>query len=164
MRLESRRVEIAGMTPYPNSAWMKQVGRNLTDCSDGFLRDSSHLIIDRDTKHLPLCEILDSTNIEIVTLPPISPNLDAHLERFMRSLKSECLIRMILSVPQKSRYKSAQKVRSHQFVHSDFKEFTARFNILTLRLTKRRYTEGYPESLIPVDRCVSVPSVVSNFP
>ena len=96
MRLESRRVEIAGMTPHPNSAWMKQVGRNLTDCSDGFLRDSRHLIIDRDTKHLPLCEILESTDTDVVTLPPKSPNLNSHLERFMRSLKSECLDRMIL--------------------------------------------------------------------
>jgi len=75
---------------------MKQVGRNLVDCSDGFLRDSSYLIIDRDTKHLPLCEILDATDTEVVTLPPKSPNLNSHLERFMRSLKSECLNRMIL--------------------------------------------------------------------
>ncbi len=96
MRLESRRIEIAGMTPHPNSAWMKQVGRNLTDCNDGFLGDSSYLIIDRDTKHLPLCEILESTDTDVVTLPPKSPNLNSHLERFIRSLKSECLDRTIL--------------------------------------------------------------------
>ena len=58
--------------------------------------DSSYLIIDRDTKHLPLCEILESTDTDVVTLPPKSPNLNSHLERFMRSLKSECLDRMIL--------------------------------------------------------------------
>ena len=40
-------------------------------------------------------QILKSSDIEAVVLPPKSPNLNAHLERFMRSLKSECLNRMI---------------------------------------------------------------------
>ena len=35
------------------------------------------------------------TNTEVVLLPPRSPNLNANLERYMRSLKSECLDRMI---------------------------------------------------------------------
>ena len=74
---------------------MQQVGRNLTDCVDGFFRLSTHVILDRDTKHLPLRQILKSSNIELVVLPPKSPNLNAHLERFMRSLKSECLDRVI---------------------------------------------------------------------
>ena len=95
MHLKTRRIEIAGATPHPNSGWMQQVGRKLTDCVDGFLRMSTHVILDRDTKHLPLRQILKSSNIEVVVLPPKSPNLNAHLERFMRSLKSECLDRLI---------------------------------------------------------------------
>ena len=95
MHLKTRRIEIAGATPHPDSEWMQQVGRNLTDCIDGFLRVSTHVILDRDTKHLPLREILKSSDIEAVVLPPKSPNLNAHLERFMRSLKSECLDRVI---------------------------------------------------------------------
>ena len=74
---------------------MQQVGRNLTDCVDGFFRSSTHVILDRDTKHLPLRQILKSSDIEAVVLPPKSPHLTAPLERFMRSLKSECLNRMI---------------------------------------------------------------------
>ena len=95
MHLKTRRIEIAGATPHPNSEWMQQVGRNLTDCVDGFFRLSTHVILDRDTKHLPLRQILESSDIELVILPPNSPNLNAHLERFMRSLKSECLDRVI---------------------------------------------------------------------
>ncbi|MDA2927553.1 integrase core domain-containing protein [Acidobacteria bacterium AH-259-G07] len=95
MHLKTRRVEIAGVTPHPNAAWMRQIGRNLTDCVDGFLRTTGHLIIDRDTKHLPLREILKSTKIDVVILPPKSPNLNAHLERFIHSLKSECLDHVI---------------------------------------------------------------------
>ena len=95
MHLKTRRIEIAGATPHPNSEWIRQVGRNLTDCADGFFRLSTHVILDRDTKHLPLRQILKSSDIELVVLPPKSPNLNAHLERFMRSLKSECLDRVI---------------------------------------------------------------------
>ena len=95
MHLKTRRIEIAGATPHPHSEWMQQVGRNLTDCVDGFFRSSTHVILDRDTKHLPLRQILKSSDIESVVLPPKSPNLNAPLERFMRSLKSECLNRMI---------------------------------------------------------------------
>ena len=79
MHLETRRIEIAGATPHPNSEWMRQVGRNLTDCVDGFFRLSTHVILDRDTKHLPLRQILKSSDIELVALPPKSPNLNAHL-------------------------------------------------------------------------------------
>ena len=95
MHLKTRRIEIAGATPHPSSEWMQQLGRNLTDCVDGFFRSSTHVILDRDTKHLPLRQILKSSDIEAVVLPPKSPNLNAHLEHFMRSLKSECLNRMI---------------------------------------------------------------------
>ena len=52
--------------------------------------------MDRDTK---FCEsfrdFLGNEGIEAAQLPPKSPNLNAHLERFMRSIKSECLDRMI---------------------------------------------------------------------
>ncbi len=50
MRLKTRRVEIAGITENPDGFWTKQMARNLTDCQDGFLRDASHLLVDRDTK------------------------------------------------------------------------------------------------------------------
>ncbi len=48
--LKSRRVEIAGITPFPGEAFMAQVARNLTDCVDGFLRDNRYVICDRDGK------------------------------------------------------------------------------------------------------------------
>lgn len=74
---------------------MKQVARNLTD-DDGVLQNTIHLLLDRDTKFLPLREFLKSSeHIHPVVLPPHSPNCNAHLERFMLSLKSEGLDRMI---------------------------------------------------------------------
>jgi hypothetical protein len=52
------------------------------------------VILERDTKHLPFRQILKSSDTEVVVLPSKSPNL-AYIERFIRSLKSECLERMI---------------------------------------------------------------------
>ncbi|WP_144995320.1 integrase core domain-containing protein [Polystyrenella longa] len=95
MELKTRRVEIAGVTTNPNKQWVTQVSRNLT-CDDGFLERASHLILDRDMCFQPLLTFLrDQTDIEPVLLPPKSPNMNAYLERFMRSLKSECLRKMI---------------------------------------------------------------------
>ena len=96
MHLKTRRVHIAGMTPSPNATWMTQVCRDLTYCDDGFLKDASHLIVDRDTSFIAMREFLDqNTGTEVVLLPPKSPNLNAYMERWFRSLKSECLSRII---------------------------------------------------------------------
>jgi hypothetical protein len=95
MRLSTRRVEIAGVTQHPCAVWVQQAGRNLTDCYDGFLLDARYLLIDRDGKFLPLRDFLASTETKPVVLPARSPNLNSHIERYMRSLKSECLNKMI---------------------------------------------------------------------
>ena len=88
MELKTRRVHFAGMTPNSDEVWMKQVARNLTDCDEGILKGSRYLIMDRDTK---FCESsrdsLSRSDVEPVTLPPRSPNLNAHMERSMRSIK-----------------------------------------------------------------------------
>ncbi len=96
MHLKTRRVHIAGMTPSPNATSIRQVCRNLTDCEDGFLRNASHLIADRDSSFIPMRHFLNqNTKTEVILLPPKSPNLNAYVERWFRSLKTECLDRMI---------------------------------------------------------------------
>jgi len=96
MHLQTRRVHIAGITPSPNASWIRQICRNLTDCEDGFLRNASHLIVDRDSSFIPMRGFLEqNTETEVVLLPPKSPNLNAYMERWFRSLKYECLDRMI---------------------------------------------------------------------
>jgi transposase InsO family protein len=96
MELKTRRVHFAGCTVHPNEPWMKQAARELTNFEDGFLNGKRYLLMDRDTK---FCEsfrsFLDDEDIEPVRLPAKSPNLNAYQERFMRSIKSECLDRMI---------------------------------------------------------------------
>lgn len=94
--LASRRVEIAGITANPDAAWMTQIARNLTDCEDGFLRGKKYLLMDRDGKYCPeFRAILRSNGVKPLRLPARSPNLNAFAERFVRSIKSECVGRMI---------------------------------------------------------------------
>jgi transposase InsO family protein len=96
LELKSRRVELAGITPNPDGRWITQIARHLTDPFDGFLRGTSHVIVDRDTKFQPLRDYLAKhTETKAVLLPPWSPNLNAYAERVVRSLKEECLSRMI---------------------------------------------------------------------
>jgi putative transposase len=97
MELRTRRVEIAGITPCPGEAFMVQVARNLTDEFDGFLRAKRYAIMDRDDKFTDAFRrVLREAGVKPVRLPARSPNLNAHLERFVRSIKEECLARMML--------------------------------------------------------------------
>jgi len=94
--LASRRVEIAGVTPSPDASWMCRVARNLVDDGDGFLRGKQYLLMDRDGKYCPeFRAVLRQAGVTPIRLPPRSPNLNAFAERFARSIKEECLDRMI---------------------------------------------------------------------
>jgi putative transposase len=94
--LKSRRVRIAGMAPEPGGRWMKQIARNLTDADDGFLTRTHYLIHDRDPLFTgEFREILKSSGVETVKLPAQSPDLNAYAERFVRSIREECLSRIV---------------------------------------------------------------------
>src|SRR5450759_4596207 len=96
----NRAVKIAAITPHPDSRWMTQIARNLTDPNDGFLRGKRYLILDRDTKYSDAFRsVLVREGIQVVRLPARSPNLNAFAERFVRSIKEECLSRMIFFAP-----------------------------------------------------------------
>jgi putative transposase len=94
--LADRVVKIAGITTRPDESWMLQVGRNLTDAQSGALHAKRFLIIDRDTKYSEqFRRLISDAGTAVIRLPPRSPNLNADAERFVRSMKDECLDRMI---------------------------------------------------------------------
>ena len=96
MELKTRRVHLAACTASLGDNFMKQIARNLTDTFDGFLKDKKYVLMDRDTHfRCAFRTILEEAGAKPVRLPPKSPNLNAHLERFFRSLKSEALDQMI---------------------------------------------------------------------
>jgi putative transposase len=97
MEVATRRVHFAGCTPNPDDRWMMQIARNLTDAEDGFLQGKRYVLMDRDSKFsLAFRAILKSVDVDPVLLPAKSPNLNAHLERFHRSLKEEVLDRLMI--------------------------------------------------------------------
>jgi len=97
IELKTRRVKIAGIHHQPYGEWMEQMARNLTDVFDGFLQNTRHLIHDRDPLYTrAFGEILTSSGVQPVRLPLRSPNLNAYAERFVRSIKEECLHRVVL--------------------------------------------------------------------
>jgi transposase InsO family protein len=96
MRLKTRTVEIAGITRHPDGTWMTLVARNLTAADDGFLRGVHALILDRDPLYTAAFrDLLRSCGVQPVLLPARSPNLNAFAERFVGSVRAECLDRIV---------------------------------------------------------------------
>ena len=97
IHLESRRVSLAGMTRYPGQEWMEQQARNATMEEWGFLRGCGYLLHDRDTKFCAsFRELIESGSVRTIRLPARSPNLNSFAERWVRSVKEECLSKLIL--------------------------------------------------------------------
>src|SRR6266581_2619364 len=86
----SRRVWLAGCTTNPTGEWVTQQARNLgLDFSDAGIR---FLIRDRDSKYSgPFDEVLRSEGIRIVKTPVRAPKANAIAERFVRTVRAECL-------------------------------------------------------------------------
>ena len=97
LHLETRRVTVAGITRHPTEAWMAQIARNAVDETSGHLRQSRYLLHDRDAKFCSAFDdVLRSGGVHCLTLPPRSPNLNAFAERWVRSVKEECLSKLVL--------------------------------------------------------------------
>jgi transposase InsO family protein len=97
IELSTRRAEVVGMTPNPDEPFMKRVAFNMTDEFDGFLRGKTHVLMDRDSKFsFAFRARLAEAGAKPVRLPRRSPNLNAHVERLIRSIRQECLSNMIV--------------------------------------------------------------------
>ena len=97
MRVAPRQICVGGFTLAPDAAWMKQIARNMTMAGERMLNDCRYLLHDRDATFCAAFDgILRSAGIQPLLLPPRSPNLNAYVERWNRSVKEECLSRMIL--------------------------------------------------------------------
>lgn len=89
----TRRVEIMGITDRPDTRFMVQTARSAT-MEDGWLRriGAKYLIHDRDTKYSAAWRhVLKEAGVEPLAIPANSPNLNAFAERWVRTVKRECL-------------------------------------------------------------------------
>jgi hypothetical protein len=90
IELGSRRVHLAGCTTNPTGAWVTQQARNLS-FTELFER-TRFLIHDRDTKFTAAFdEVFRSEGIKTIHTPIRAPQANAHAERFVRTVRSECL-------------------------------------------------------------------------
>jgi hypothetical protein len=105
IQLKTRAVEVAGIRVDPDGDWMKQIARNLVDPVEGFLRGATHLIHDRDPLFTEaFTAILKSGGVECVKIPAQSPNCNPHAERFVKTIKYECLSQFIIFGEHHLRY------------------------------------------------------------
>jgi len=92
IELQSRRVHVAGSTRYPDEAFVMQAIRGLANPIDGVLVDGCVLICGRDRKwSRAVLEFLEREGVRSIRTPFRAPNCNAYAERFVRSIKEECL-------------------------------------------------------------------------
>jgi transposase InsO family protein len=122
----SRKVEIVGMAVNPGGPWMEQMACNLVDAVDGFLVGKRYVLIDRDPQYTDAFRrILGQGGVKAVRLPARSPNLNVFAERFVLSIKAECLDRLIPQGEAHLRYaileytKHYHEERNHQGLDND---------------------------------------------
>jgi putative transposase len=90
IELGSRRVHLAGCTTNPTGGWVTQQARNLSFA--GVLERTRFLIHDRDTKFsASFDEVFRSEEIKVIQTPIRAPRANAHAERFVRTVRAECL-------------------------------------------------------------------------
>jgi putative transposase len=95
--LASRRVQILGSTPTPNALFMHQVARSLIVADEGLLAHHRILICDRDAKwSMAVKQLLTDAGLQVIQTPYQAPNANAYGERFIRSMKAECLDRIVV--------------------------------------------------------------------
>ena len=144
IHLSSRKVHVAGVTLHPDEQWMKQVARNVTMEEWGCLSPGRYLIHDRDTKFCAAFQqIIDAAGVECVVLPPRSPNLNAYAERWIRSVKEECLARLIL-FGEKALQHALTEYGTHY--HHE-RNHQGKGNVLLFPSVQRRPRESRPNSV-----------------
>ncbi len=97
MHVATRKIHIAGLKPNPNEEWMTQIARNVTMADVGLLQPGRYLIHDRDGKFCPaFIDTLEAVGVKPLKLPARSPNLNAHAEKWVQSVKNESVSKLIL--------------------------------------------------------------------
>jgi len=90
IEVSTRRVHLAGVTAHPGSAWVTQQARN--QAVEGRLARTQLLIRDRDAKYSgPFDEVFRCEGLHIIRTPIRSPKANAFAERFVRTVRRECL-------------------------------------------------------------------------
>jgi putative transposase len=97
IELKTRRVYLAGVTSHPNGAWVGQQARQFVWELQEQENTFHHLIHDRDSKYTKVFDdVFRSEGFNIIRTPVKAPNANAYAERFVRSLREECLDNLLI--------------------------------------------------------------------
>ena len=95
--LQSRRIEFVARTPNPTGAWVGQQARNLLMTLDDREQPLRFLVHDRDSKFSGGCDhVFTSEGVTVIRTPVRAPNANAHAERWVGSVRRECLDRLLI--------------------------------------------------------------------
>jgi putative transposase len=87
------------------------------------LSEGKKLLIDRDAKYSgDWREFIEEQGVEVIRVPPKSPNLNADAERFVRSIKDECLNRMIF-IGEASLRRAVRELMAHYYAERNHQGF-----------------------------------------
>jgi putative transposase len=101
IELGSRRVHVAGCTPNPSEQWVTQQARQLTWTLAELPESFRYLIRDRDQKFTySFDEVFRSNGLEIIRTPFRAPQANGVAERFVRTVRAECLDWLLILNPQ----------------------------------------------------------------
>jgi putative transposase len=113
----------------------------VTDAQSGALHAKRYLIIDRDTKcSQQFRRLIQDSGTKVIRLPPTSPNLNAYAERFVCSVKDECLDRMIFA-GQGSLRRAVAEYMTHYHAERNHRGFA---NRLTRDINPTTAGDGSP--------------------